>query len=341
MDFSLATGIALAVVALPLLSLIAFERVAPLLAARLGMGLERRRSGLRLRGVQVQAPSQPQSFGMPYLEGGSGETLVLIHGFGGDKDNFTRMARFLTPHYRVLCPDLPGFGDASRHADADYAIAAQVERLRAYLDQVAPGRVHLGGNSMGGFIAAQFAATYPQRVASLWLLDAAGTEAAQGSDILRGYRDTGAMPLLVRQPADFATLIASATHHAPFLPYCVRTALGRRAAADFALHSRIMQQLATAPLLEQQYRQLATPALIVWGDCDRILHPSGAAALQALFRNNRVLLMPGIGHLPMLEAPRRSAQDYLDFRRALPQAPAGAGSAAAAAAAGTAPQHQH
>ncbi|MBA5640230.1 alpha/beta fold hydrolase [Duganella sp. LX20W] len=285
------------------------NRLAPLTAARLGMELERWRAGLRLKRVAVPG------FVMPYLEGGRGTPLVLVHGFGGDKDNFTRIARYLTPHYHVVIPDLPGFGEATRDAAASYTIAEQVERLRAFLDQVAPGPVHLGGNSMGGFIAAQFAATYPQRVASLWLLDPAGTAAAQSSAVLERYRDTGDMPLLLRQPGDVQRLIASTTHREPFLPYCVRTWLGRRGAADLALHQRIMHQLTTAPLLEQQYRELAPPALIVWGQQDRILHPSGAAALGALFRRSRTILMPGIGHLPMLEAPRQSARDYLAFRR--------------------------
>ncbi|MBA5690387.1 alpha/beta fold hydrolase [Rugamonas apoptosis] len=252
---------------------------------------------------------------MPYLEGGRGAPLVLVHGFGGDKDNFTRIARFLTPHYRVVIPDLPGFGEATRDAAASYTIAEQVERLRAFLDQVAPGPVHLGGNSMGGFIVAQFAATYPERVASVWLLDPAGTAAAQSSAVLERYRATGQMPLLLRQASDVRELIASTTHREPFLPYCVRRALGQRGAADHTLHSHIMRQLTSAPLLEQQYRDLAPPALIVWGQQDRILHPSGAAALETLFRRSHTILMPEIGHLPMLEAPRQSARDYLAFRR--------------------------
>lgn len=306
MSIAYTAAAALAALIMPVLLA---NRLAPLSAARLGMELERWRAGLRLWRVAVPG------FVMPYLEGGRGAPLVLVHGFAGDKDNFTRVARFLTPYFRVIMPDLPGFGETTRNAQASYSIAEQVERLRAFLDQVAPGPVHLGGNSMGGFIAAQFAATYPERVASLWLLDPAGTAAAQTSAVLERYRATGEMPLLLRQVSDVRQLIASTTHHPPFLPYCVRTALGRRAVADYPLHCAIMRQLADAPLLEQQYRDLAPPALIVWGLQDRILHPSGAAALGALFRRSRTILMPGIGHLPMLEAPRQSARDYLSFRR--------------------------
>lgn len=294
-----------------LLLLWLFDRLAPARAARLGMALERRRAGVRVRHASIAG------FELPYLEGGSGAPLVLIHGFGGDKDNFVRIARFLSPHYRLLCPDLPGFGAASRDAGASYTIADQVERLRAFLDTVAPGPLHLGGNSMGGFIAAQFAATYPQRVASLWLLDAAGTAAAQDSAVLRHYRASGQMPLLVQREADFAALLASTSARPPFLPFSVKTMLARRAVADFALHSRIMRELTSAPLLEQQFAPQALPALIVWGERDQILDPAGAVTLGRLFPRSQQVLMAGIGHLPMLEAPRQSARDYLAFRRAL------------------------
>ena len=298
----------LSLAAILLMALVLFDRLAPVAAARLGIALERRRSDLHLRSASVPG------FTMPYLEGGKGETLVLIHGFGGDKDNFTRIARFLTPHYRVICPDLPGFGDASRDAGASYHMDEQAERLRALLDQIAPGRVHLGGNSMGGFIAAQFAAAYPERVASLWLLDAAGTDASRSSDVLKNYQASGDMPLLVRQEEEMDALMDACTHKRPFLPNSVLTVLGRRAAADFTLHTEIMRQLAYAPALQPQPQYAAIPALVVWGEQDKILHPSGAAALAALFPRSRTVMMPGIGHLPMVEAPQATARDYLAFR---------------------------
>ena len=165
-----------------LMALVLFDRLAPMAAARVGLALERLRSGLRLRRAGVAGAD------MPYLEGGKGEPLVLLHGFAGDKDNFTRIARFLTPHYRVICPDLAGFGDAARDPQAGHSIPEQAERLRALLDRIAPGKVHLGGNSMGGFIAAQFAAAWPERVASLWLLDAAGTQASHSSAVQASTR---------------------------------------------------------------------------------------------------------------------------------------------------------
>lgn len=293
------------------------ERVMPEQIARGGLALERLLSRLHLRQATVDG------FAMPYLEGGDGPLLLLIHGFGADKDAFTRIARHLVAHYHIISPDLPGFGEAGRKSGADYTIAAQVARLHRLLTQLnllAPGRkIHIGGNSMGGFIAAQFAATYPDQVASVWLIDAAGTAEAQRSDVIQRYVQTGKVELLVQSEADFDKLVAVASHKKLFVPRSVHFMLAQRAAADFALHSEILRQFEQSPLLETQYQsgQLTTPALIVWGEQDLILHPDGAAALARLYQRAEVKMMPGIGHMPMLEDSRQSAQDYLAFRQRL------------------------
>jgi pimeloyl-ACP methyl ester carboxylesterase len=298
-----------AVVAI-LLAVLALDRFAPATAARWGLRLDRWRSGLRER--QVTIPG----FTMPYLEGGHGEPLVLIHGFGGDKDNFTRVARFLTPHYRVICPDLPGFGGATRDPSARYGIADQVARLHAFMDELKLDRVHLGGSSMGGFIVAQFAANHADQVRSLWLLDPAGTAAANTSEIGRNYLATGEMPLLVAAKSQFPALLRAAMHVQPFLPYSLRITLARRAVADYTLHRQILAEFAgESPLLETQFAALNTPALIVWGSEDRVLDPAGAEAMRKLFPNSEVILMADIGHLPMMEAPLTAAKDHLAFRR--------------------------
>lgn len=300
--------------ALAVVALLAAVRLAPGFLARLALAAERAASRLRLRHAVVDG------FSIPYLEGGRGEPLVLLHGFGGDKDNFTRLARHLTPHFRVLVPDLPGFGDAGRRHDASYAMADQARRLRDFLDGLGIVRAHLGGNSMGGFIAAQFAGMWPGRVASVWLIDAAGTAAAYETGMVRHYRETGEMPLLVRREADFGAVLDATMSRPPFMPGFLRRHYGQRGAADHALHTSILRQLHASPLLESQFASIDVPALVVWGAEDEVLHPAGAQALRELFPQARVRVMDGIGHLPMLEAPRQCARDYIAFRRELAEA---------------------
>lgn len=289
------------------------NRFVPSVAAATGLAIERRLARLAWDSASIPGAE------MPYLEGGHGETIVLLHGFGADKDNFIRLAVHLTRHYHVVIPDLPGFGEASRHPNADYSIAGQASNLHAFLYKLGLDRVHLGGSSMGGFVATEFAARYPERVASLWLLSAAGTAAGLNSELERQYAATGLLPWLVPDLAAFERLLATTTARPPFLPSSTRRRLALRGAADFDLHKRVMRQLQDSPFLEARYFRIEAPALIVWGTADQIHNAAGADALQAIMPNSQVIRMPGIGHLPMVEAPRRCAMDYLAFLAALPR----------------------
>jgi triacylglycerol lipase len=312
-----AAWVALAVLLALAAALAVAARVAPAALTRAGLAAERRWSGLRLRHAVVDG------FDMPYLEGGEGEPLLLIHGFAADKDNFTRIARFLTPHYRVLIPDLPGFGDAGRRDGADYHMAAQARRLRDFLAGLGIARVHVGGNSMGGYIAAQLAGMYPDLVATVWLLDAAGVEASYDNDLLRHYEASGEMPLLIDDAAGFEHLLMSTVHKRPFIPGFICRVLGERAARDFPLHTEIMKQLHASATIDTQWPTLPQPALIVWGREDGILSPRGAEAYRAIFPRSDVHILAEVGHLPMVEAPRRVAADYLAFRTTVIPAEAG------------------
>jgi pimeloyl-ACP methyl ester carboxylesterase len=300
-------------VALLLAGLTAFDYFAPYTSARMGLALEQRRAGLE------EAVARIPGFEMPYLHGGEGEPLLLVHGFGADKNNFTRVARLLTPQYRVVIPDLPGFGEASKPADASYAIDDQVERLRQFAQGLGLTRVHLGGSSMGGFIATLWAAKYPDEVASLWLLAPGGTAAAYDSELRREYEKTGKILLVARTPEEHAAVRAVVMSRQPFLPYSFKRVLGERAAANFALHTRIFEQMGREQALEARVARLDTPALVVWGAEDRVLNPKGADTLRTLMPNAQFIVMPGIGHLPMIEAVSASAADYVAFRQHLPK----------------------
>ena len=117
---------------------------------------------------------------------------------------------------------------ATRDPQARYHIDAQVERLHAFLARLGLGSVHLGGNSMGGFIAAQYAASYPDEVRSLWLIDAAGSRLARDTAIIQHFIATGEMPLLVRSEADYGALLRTTMQHVPVLPYSLRCELAPR-----------------------------------------------------------------------------------------------------------------
>ncbi|MEC7119960.1 MAG: alpha/beta hydrolase, partial [Pseudomonadota bacterium] len=70
--------------------------------------------------------------------------------------------------------------------------------------------------------------------------------------------------------------------------------------------------------IEARAQQITAPALIVWGTEDRLLHPKAGEILHGLMPNSQLILMQGIGHLPMLEDVQQTAKDYLAFRTGLP-----------------------
>jgi len=290
----------------------ALDFLVPAAVAPALLALERARSGLERKTTRVA------DVDVVYLEGGAGEPLVLIHGFGADKDNFTRVAAHLTTRYRVLIPDLPGFGESSKPADASYTIAQQVAWLQALLRALGVTRAHLGGSSMGGMIAVEYALLHPGDVASLWLLGPTGTKVAFDSELTR-MAETGANPLLARTPEEFAATMAFVMAKPPFMPHSLRYTMAAAAAANYPLHAKIYTVVAPpgVPTQDERLVGLATPTLVVWGTADRALNPKAAYVYDAAMPNAQVLLMDGTGHLPMIEEPEACAKDYLEFRAGL------------------------
>ncbi|MCP3952871.1 MAG: alpha/beta hydrolase, partial [Desulfobacterales bacterium] len=105
-----------------------------------------------------------------YLEGGQGDTLLLLHGFGANKDNWTRIGKHLTPHFRVIAPDLPGFGESGKNPDGDYSISAQARFVKDFVQALGIKSFHIGGSSMGGNIAGAYASSNPETLKSLLLI---------------------------------------------------------------------------------------------------------------------------------------------------------------------------
>ncbi len=299
-----------------------FNRLAPLRTARWLRRTLRRLAGLQAKTVQVQG----QRF--PYLVGGGtvggmgsvDEPLVLVHGFTADKDTWTAVARHLTAQTTVIAPDLPGFGDAARDPNASHSMDVQVENLRAFLQALGLTRVHLGGSSMGGGVVALYAAKYPQEVASLWLMNAAATAEVTHSDLMKHYDATGEFPLLVQTQSQLLAKLAFVLGGFQYVPHALAYAMADEAQRDFEFHSDILKTIRHDIPIEARYNTLQTPALIVTGDRDRVVPPASVHTLARVFVNSQIKVMQGVGHLPMVEAPKAVARDYLAFRAQQPPA---------------------
>jgi pimeloyl-ACP methyl ester carboxylesterase len=249
-----------------------------------------------------------------YLDGGSGPTLVLLHGIFAEKDHWVDFARPLTAHYRVLAPDLPGFGESTRLPIHDYGYSMQVEKLKDFLDQMGVQKAHLAGNSLGGTVAVLFALRYPERVASVALVGAPhGLRTPQPSE-MDALIDAGKSPLVVTHPEAFEPMLDFVFAQRPLLPYPILHAAKEDALRNAASNTRIWNaQRNDRYLLDTRIDALKHPTLVLWGEKDRLFDVSGAAMLRQRLPHAQVHVLPGVGHLPMMETPKASAAQYAEF----------------------------
>ena len=298
-----------------LLALVAFLilllAIFPEKTAILAVNAERSASGLDYKTIVIDDET------WHYLEGGptGAEVLLLLHGFGGDKDNWTRFSRSLTETYRVIAPDLPGFGESVWHPDWDYTILPQRDRIDSFVRALNLEKFHVVGNSMGGNLAALVAHKNQENVISLALFNNAGVTEPIPSDFQRALLRGEDNWLIVDSLEDFDDLIAYAAFKKPFLPWPVKGVFARRAFDHAGSNRAIFETFrgdrtsALEPILED----IKQPVLILWGDTDRILHISSIDVMRPLLPQAKVIIMKDTGHIPMIERPSETAGHYLRF----------------------------
>ncbi|MEE2764318.1 MAG: alpha/beta fold hydrolase [Pseudomonadota bacterium] len=243
-----------------------------------------------------------------------GDTIVMVHGFGANKDNWTRLADQLTDDFNVYAIDLPGHGDSSKPLDLGYTLDEQTEHLAGILTALDIDRFHMMGNSMGGAITALFAARYPERIKTAVLFDPAGIFEHE-SELVDLVRE-GDNPLIPSKPGDLKRLMDFALEEEPFVPWPILGVLEDKAIANQDINRVIFAAIRDSGFesaFRQQITRIQDPVLVVWGKQDRIIDYRNGALFVEAIPDARLELLDGIGHAPMLEAPERSAQLFRTF----------------------------
>lgn len=223
-----------------------------------------------------------------YEVAGEGKPVVLIHGLSGSGKWWTYNVPVLAKRFRVYNIDLIGFGRSRKQR---FVLHEAARWLREWLDMAGIARPHLIGHSMGGYIALELAATFPQTLRRLVLIDAAALPIRRGLlrhtlDLVRAlrYMRLNFLPVLVR---DFL-------HAGP------RTMI------------RATREILSADLSRHLHRVQAK-TLVIWGENDTLLAPELGRELAAQLGHARFVKIEGAGHNPMWDRPERFNELVLDF----------------------------
>jgi pimeloyl-ACP methyl ester carboxylesterase len=246
---------------------------------------------------------------------GDGPPVVFVHGLGGSWQNWLEQLPVLAREHRVVAMDLPGFGH-SPMPPQEISIAGYARLLDGLLDTLGIDAAAVVGNSMGGFIGAELAIAFPQRVERLVLVSAAGLSTHNDPISVR------AMPTLVR----LERILAGGT---AWLAAKSETVMRRRRLREATLNavvrhpSRLPAALAAEQLrgagkagfipalqaligydVRDRLPEIACPTLIVWGERDRLITVRDADVFEELIADSRKVVFEDTGHMAMLERPQ-------------------------------------
>lgn len=256
------------------------------------------------------------AFGLvPYLDGGAGPVVVLLHGYQDQKDTWLELAGHLTDRYRVLIPDLHGFGENHAATNGDYRPPAQAERVHGFLAAIGIPAVHLAGVSMGGEIAGVYAAQYPGAILSLALFSAAGVR--PDTITLLGRRIIAGDDVFhVTNGATLDTLIALIADSGMALPTIMKRAMVMEYRARNPQWDTVFRQLtesATLYLLDSIAPRITTRTLVLWGAHDPLFPVSGGRRLAARVPRAEFILLLDCGHLCPATRAAEVARHYRAF----------------------------
>jgi abhydrolase domain-containing protein 6 len=269
-------------------------------------------AGLEKRTTRVGAVA------MPALVRGRGTPLVLVHGFGADKESWLGLIARIDRSRAVAAFDLPGFGEASAIHPREASAKRQAKALLDAMSQLGIDRAHLVGSSMGGGICQRLARDYPSRVLSMTLLGSAAGVSVEKSELSLAL-ERGENPLLTTSPEDFERLVGWMMSKKPTIPRPIALYQGTERMARAQKHAALFAGFVGAPKEERMpidLEAIQAPALVIQGDEDKVIHPSTARALGSRLPDARLVMLPGVGHIPQLEAAGQVASSIDAFARA-------------------------
>ena len=264
-----------------------------------------------------------------YLHAGSGAALLLLHGLLGYAFSWRFTIPVLAQRASAYAPDMLGTGFSDRPVNLDCSLRASAQLVLQFMDELGVSSCDLVGTSRGGGVAMLMAAIAPDRVRRLILADPINPWSARGKLLSVALSNPLVAPLFVRLAPRFPMM----------QDYYFRRLFGdtRRIPPDAAegygkplqLPGAFGYAISVLKTWNRDLRELESllpriadiPTLLVWGSLDAAVSPASGFELKKHFRNCRLVMMEGIGHLPYEEAPEefnRVLSEFLEYESATP-----------------------
>jgi pimeloyl-ACP methyl ester carboxylesterase len=244
-----------------------------------------------------------------YVEAGTGPTVILLHGLGGSSQAWQFNIAALAEKYHVFVPDQIGFGKSDKPL-VNYRIRTYVDFLDQFCKQLKIERATLVGNSMGGWIAAMFTASFPERVDKLVLVDAAGYAPPKDFDtrVFFGLNPT--------TRAGMKVLVGKVFYNKAFQSdAAIDQAIAARLAAGdgYTINSITESIIRGEDFLDEIVKTIKRPALIVWGRQDGLVSLADGERFNKDIAGSKMIVIDQCGHVPNLEKPGEFNAAVLKF----------------------------
>lgn len=276
--------------------------------------------------MQADVLRVPVGPGAMHVErfGHGGTAVILIHGFGTSSFLWRNIAPAITDAgHTAYAIDMFGHGESDRPTDADFGIASQAEYLDAAMTALRVARGIIVGVDIGGDVALRLAATRPERVEKLVLINTPAFDEIPARDITQMQRSTAKFAFrTTRGVLGAAPLIEGVLKRSVANPeQNMPVKLIARYLAPFAGRDGVNHLLALASSINEDdledidLKTIHVPALIVWGEADEFIDSKTADRLVNALPDGRLVRLPGIGRLVPEESPEQMSELLLDFMR--------------------------
>lgn len=255
-----------------------------------------------------------------YQDQGTGPTLVLLHGVASSLHTWDGWVKRMAPHYRILRIDLPAHGLTGPDPKRDrYNLQYMVGKLDKFLNKLGVGKIYLAGNSLGGYIAWNYALQRPDRVNKLVLIDSAGYPQdmpfIMSMAAIPGIGDIGRImtpKFVVNSNVEAAYYDdEKATDEVKQRYFDLLMREGNRGALIDVF--RTMKEQSNNPHLGDRVKELRIPVLLMWGEEDEWVPLTILERFRKDLPNAEVVIYEGVGHMPMEELPVQTARDAHSF----------------------------